>query len=189
VTGMNGAGKTELSGILCSHFFLGHYEVREFLEAERVKLNMPKGRDSLVWIANNLREKHGPECIMKSLSEKAISIRGSNPFLIESIRCVGEVEYLSKTFGNKFVLIGVDAPIETRYNRARRRGSQTDVVTFEKFCQQEKFEMEQRDPWKQNLSECMSLVHKEFLVWNESDNKQKLFNIAQKVGKALGLSQ
>lgn len=189
VTGMNGAGKTELSTILCSHFFVGHYEVRKFLEKECERRGVLTDRDSLVFVANDLREHYDPDYIMKQLVAEAVNIRGLNPFLIESIRCVGEVEYLSKTFGEKFVLLGVDAPIETRYKRTQCRDSDTDRVTFEKFCKQEQFEMEQQDPWKQNLSGCMRLVRKEFLVWNESDDKHKLFNIAQKVGKSLGLSQ
>ncbi|MCK9345072.1 MAG: AAA family ATPase [Candidatus Pacebacteria bacterium] len=172
ITGFNGAGKSTVAEFLRVHYSVGYYEADAFLEDERIRREMPKGSESLAYVANDLREKHGPEHIMKSLSEKAITIRGRTPFIIESVRCVGEVQYLAREFGDKFALIGVDAPIEERHRRVIGRKNHTDSVGFRKFLEQETLEMEQRDPWKQNLRGCMDLVRKEFLVWNASTESQ-----------------
>ncbi len=47
--------------------------------------------------------------------------------------------------------MGVDAPIEVRYDRITMRGERTDFVTFDKFVQQEQAEMDAKDDAHQNL--------------------------------------
>ncbi|MFA5997745.1 MAG: AAA family ATPase [Candidatus Paceibacterota bacterium] len=186
ITGMNGAGKTTVASILRKQYYVGYYEVRKFLECERIKRDLPEGRDSLVFIANDLREKFGADYIMKSLAQKAEKDRGCNPSIIESICCIGEIEALSERYGDKFVLIGVDAFVETRYSRVVARGSQTDNVDLKTFCQQEVREMSKSDPRKQNLRGCMNLVHKEFLVWNDKTERDLRCQVMN-IGKRLNL--
>src|SRR3989344_3951257 len=50
--------------------------------------------------------------------------------VIESIRTIGEAEVLRKEGG---FIFAVDADPHTRYERAVRRGSETDKVDFETF--------------------------------------------------------
>lgn len=186
ITGMNGAGKTTVADILRKQFYVGYYEVRKFIECERVRRGLPEGRDSLVFVANDLRQKHGADYIMKSLAQKAEKDRGCNPSIIESIRCLGEVEALSERYGDKFVLVGVDASIEIRYPRVLARESQTDKIDFDTFRQHEAREMCQEDPWKQNLRGCMDLVQRQFLVLNDNSEKHLRQQILS-IGKRLNL--
>ena len=81
--------------------------------------------------------------------------------MIESIRTPGEVEYLKGK--ENFYFFAVDAEPALRYDRAFKRGSATDNVTFEKFMEDEKREMESTDPNKQNLSKCIELADFKFL--------------------------
>jgi dephospho-CoA kinase len=57
-----------------------------------------------------------------------------------------------------FLLLSVDAEQKTRYERILKRGSETDHVTFEEFQAQEEKEMNNTDPTKQNVAECMKLA-------------------------------
>ncbi|MBQ7073714.1 hypothetical protein IJM86_01330 [bacterium] len=57
-----------------------------------------------------------------------------------------------------FLLLSVDAEQKTRYERILKRGSETDSVTFEEFQIQEEKEMNNTDPAKQNVAECMKLA-------------------------------
>ena len=57
-----------------------------------------------------------------------------------------------------FLLLSVDAEQKIRYERILKRGSETDHVTFEEFQAQEEKEMNNTDPTKQNVAECMKLA-------------------------------
>jgi dCMP deaminase len=150
ITGTLAAGKGTIVEYLKKKGF-GHYSVREFLIDEMKLRGMPINRDSMVIMANYLREKNSPSYIAEKIYERA-SQKGGD-FIIESLRSVGEVEALRKK--NDFYLFGVDADIEKRYERAMARGNETDHVSFEKFVSDEERELENLDPTKQNLKGCI----------------------------------
>ena len=76
--------------------------------------------------------------------------------IIESVRTEGEVDCLAKKA--QFALVAVDADQKIRYDRVHVRGSDTDDVTFEKFCSQEAAEMTSSKPTEQNLARCIELA-------------------------------
>jgi len=76
--------------------------------------------------------------------------------VIESVRCLGEVEALKKK--SEFVFWAVDADVESRYSRIVERASSSDNVSFDKFVEQEQLEMGSDDPNKQNLRGCIELA-------------------------------
>ena len=186
ITGTNGAGKSRLADKMRKSYYVGYYSVRAFLEKECEHREWPIDRDSLVLVANDLRQQFGPDYIMSCLAQKAVVVRGRNPFIIESIRCVGEIKYLSDTFRENFVLIGVDAEIEKRYERVLKREEETDKIDFETFCRHEAREMEQADPWKQNIRACLGRVTSEFLLQNNGTEKE-FFQKILEIGKILNL--
>lgn len=188
ITGLNGAGKTKIAEFLYTEYHVGFYEVRKFLDEERVRRHMPKGRESLRNVANILRHDYGPDYVVRSLAENAIRAGTEDVFIIESIRCVGEVDYLVNTFGKAFVLIGANATVQTRYDRVQKRGSQTDNVSFELFCQHEALEVDQADPWKQNLYACMDVATDGFLVVNEG-SEELLYRQVRALARDMGLEE
>ena len=99
-------------------------------------------------VSNNLRLKYGPGYIAEELYKKARAYSGN--VIIESIRTLGEVESL-KAKGN-FILLAVDADPKLRFERITKRRSETDNISFEKFLEDEKREMENSDSNKQNIS-------------------------------------
>ena len=154
ITGTIGAGKGTLVEYLIREKNFAHYSVRGFLIEEITKRNLPVNRDTMVLIANELREKNSPSYIIDCLFEQA-KLAEKNA-IIESIRSVGEVESLRKK-GN-FCLLAVDADPKIRYERIVKRNSETDHISYDEFLQNEQREMNSTDPNKQNLSRCISMA-------------------------------
>ena len=178
ITGTLGAGKGTVVDYLLKRDFK-HYSVRAFLTEEIKKRGLEVSRDNLVSVANDLRAKFGPSCIVEELHKRAMMAGGNA--VIESIRCPGEVEALRKK--DKFVLFAVDADIEARYTRIIGRGSFTDKISFEEFIAAEQREMESNDPYKQNLRKCIGTAdHKFKNDWTVEELHGKVGAVLGKVG-------
>lgn len=126
-------------------------------------------------VANDIRAKNGSSFIVEELFKKAL--KTNKNCIIESIRTVGEVEALKKL--NNFYLFAVDADIRKRFKRIKIRKSQKDFVTFEKFKDDEKREMESDDINKQNLSKCIAMS--DYLFNNDGSLK----NLYEKIEKTI----
>lgn len=161
ITGTLGAGKGTLVDYLVEHKGFGHFSVRAYITEEIQRRNLPVNRDQMVVVANDLRAKHSPSYIVDCLYEKAVT--AGTRSIIESIRTFGEI--LSLRQKGKFILIAVDADQQTRFERIRTRGSETDKVSFEKFKQDESKEMTGTDPNKQNLKKCIEEA--DFVIRND----------------------
>jgi len=177
ITGTLGAGKGEITNYLKEKGFR-HFSVREFLIQEIKKRGLIVNRDSMVEVANDLRQKNSPSFIVEQLYQQAQQQK--NNTVIESLRCVGEVEALKEK--RNFYLLAVDADPEIRYQRIVKRQSETDQVDFETFLANEKREMGSSDPNKQNLSACMQKA--DFVLTNNgtlAGLHQQIDNILDKI--------
>jgi len=154
ITGTLGAGKGTIVDYLMREKDFAHYSVRAFLIKEIEKRNLPINRDSMVLVANELRNCHTPSYITDCLYEEAK--KNNHNSIIESIRTPGEV--LSLRQKGSFLLIAVDADIAIRYQRITLRGSETDQISFEEFAANEAREMNSNDPNKQNLRRCIEMA-------------------------------
>lgn len=150
LTGTLGAGKGAVAEILKKKGF-SHYSARGLISEEVYKRGLVLNRESLVQVANDMRQRNSPSYIAEKLFEKA-QAKGGNS-IIESIRTVGEIEALRKK-GN-FFLVAVDASPAIRYQRIQNRKSETDFVSFEQFLREEQKEMTSEDTHKQNLKSCI----------------------------------
>ncbi len=163
ITGTLGAGKgTVVEYLLEKHAFC-HYPVRDFLRAELERRHMPVNRDTLTAIANSLRAKHGPSYVIEELFREAC--RQGAHAVIESIRTPGEIDALSRH--PAFHLLAVDADPRIRYQRIRKRNSETDQISYQEFLSNEEREMHTGDPSKQNLSACIERA--DHIIFNNGD--------------------
>lgn len=153
ITGTNASGKGTVVEILQNIGFQ-HLSVRDYIAQEIIKRGLEVNRANLIKTANSIREENGPSFIVKQLYEKAKEL--SKNVVIESIRTVGEVEELRKN--DNFILIAVDADERIRYERAVKRNSNVDQLTFEEFVKLEKKEMVSEDKGKQNLLKCIDMA-------------------------------
>jgi dephospho-CoA kinase len=154
ITGTLGAGKGTIVDYLVREKKFTHYSVRAFLIKEIERRKMPVNRDSMVLVANELRERHTPSYITDCLYEEAK--KNNHNSIIESIRTPGEITSLRKK--GSFLLIAVDADMAVRYQRIALRGSETDHIGFEEFAANEAREMNSNDPNKQNLRKCLEMA-------------------------------
>jgi dephospho-CoA kinase len=159
ITGTLGAGKGTIVEFLKTKRGFAHFSVRNYILQEIRKLGLPENRDSMVIVANDLREKNSPSFITDQLYKQAM-VSGRNA-VIESIRTPGEVESLRKK--SRFFLFAVDAHPQTRFKRIQQRNSETDQIDFETFLANENREMNSDDPHKQNLQKCIELADFKFV--------------------------
>jgi dephospho-CoA kinase len=164
ITGTSGAGKGTIVDYLVKEKRYIHLSVRQYLTDELEKKGLEINRDNMRELANKLREENGAGYIMQQLYLQAIK-SGEN-CIIESIRCVGEIDTLkdiARESGKEFILLGVDANPKIRYERIKERNSETDKVPYERFLEQERSESISEDPAKQNLPKCLELSDKIFI--------------------------
>lgn len=176
VTGTLAAGKDSVSDYLKQRGFF-HFSLSDAVRAECDKRGLPKDRDTLVKIANEMRASAGHD-ILARLAIEAVNESGADNAVITSIRNPKEVEYL-KTQPD-FIMLAVDAPIELRYERIKKRSRESDFVDFEKFKKQEKIEMA-GGAGKQNLAEVMFMANYKLI------NDGTLENLNEKINKILNL--
>jgi dephospho-CoA kinase len=154
ITGTLGAGKGTIVEYLVRKKGFVHFSVRDFLLEQIRRSGLPENRASMYNLANDLRAKHGPSYVTDQLYDRARQQQKN--CIIESIRTTGEVESLRKK--GKFFLLAVDADPELRYKRIVLRASETDMISYETFLANERREMEQDDPGRQNLRKCISMA-------------------------------
>src|SRR3989344_5622933 len=119
ITGTLGAGKGAVVEYLMGKGF-SHFSVRAYLLHEVRRRGLPENRDSTTLVANDLRKTHAPDFLVRELFEQAK--RAGGDAIIESIRALGEIDYLKKN-AMPFYFIAVDADPQLRYLRITKRGS------------------------------------------------------------------
>ncbi len=133
LVGSNGAGKSVACNYLAT---LGYAvvslsdEVREAARAEGLSTT----RDNLIQMGSALKAEFGPDVLAKRSMAKA---KGQEKVVFDSIRHPTEAQLLKQ---NGVFLLGIDAPIELRYNRIKARQKDTDQVSFEEFKAQDERE-------------------------------------------------
>lgn len=182
ITGTLGSGKGTVVEYLVKNKGFLHYSVRQFLLEEIRKRGLEENRDSMVVVANSLRKANTPSFITDTLYERASSA-GRNS-VIESIRTPGEI--ISLRSKAMFYLLAVDADPEIRFERILQRDSETDNISFETFLENEDREMSAKDPFKQNLRECIRMA--DFYLTNNK-TKEELYEktemILEKIKKSI----
>ena len=94
LTGTLGAGKGAVVEYLTQRRGYAHFSVRDYLTVIIERRGLPVNRDSMVAVANELREQHSPSYLAEALLQEARAKPGVSDFIIESIRTEGEVTAL-----------------------------------------------------------------------------------------------
>lgn len=170
LTGSFGAGKGWVADYLVTEKNFVHFSARTFITAEITTRNLPINRDSMIEVANDLRKNNSPTYIFEQLV--AMAKKHGGDCVVESIRAVAEARYFKEQGG---VILGIDADPAIRYERICKRGSQTDIVTFAEWQQQEKRESNPTDPTKQDI--FGALAESDKVISNDGNEEELQQNI------------
>jgi len=149
LTGTNGSGKGEAAAYFQKRGYK-YFSLSDLIREELQKRGKQPTRDNLIKIGNKLREKSGADILARLVMKK---VKGKA--VIDSIRNPKEVEYLRKQGG--FIFLAVDAPVELRYERVKKRGREESASTLREFIQKEKEEMTECEKGQQ-LQRCMDMA-------------------------------
>lgn len=135
VTGTIGAGKDTVAKYFEEVLGFTHHSLSEILHDEADRRGMEQTRDTWFKLGNEIRAEFGTGELARRLVEK-VNKEKAEKVILTSIRTPGEVEVIREAWSN-FYFLGVDAPIELRYERVQGRGNLADDVTLDKFRAQE----------------------------------------------------
>ena len=162
ITGTDGAGKGTVVEYLVAQHGFTHYSARALILEEIRKHGLPETRNQMRLTANELRQQHGNEFLIKVSYEKAAA-DGITKAVIESVRTVAEAKYLHEHGG---LLLAVDADQSLRYERVQARRSESDQVSFEEFKRHE--ELEKNDPDPHGMQKAKVIEMADYTVTNNS---------------------
>ena len=125
----------------------------DIVRMEAEKRGLKANDKNLSVIASELRKKEGMDAIAKRcipiIREK---IREKGVVVVDGIRGIDEVKRFKKEFGEDFVLINIEAPLNLRFKRALERKREDDAETIEDLKKRDERELS----W--NMGEAMRIA-------------------------------
>ena len=125
--GQPASGKDTIADFFVSKGFT-HVSLGDTLREEMRQQGIPVDRAHMSVFAADAKKSRGMACLAESAVAKV-----SGNAIISGIRGTAEVELFRRRFGADFILLVVDAPLETRFARARKRNRPGDNISFEEF--------------------------------------------------------
>jgi|APSaa5957512622_1039677.scaffolds.fasta_scaffold84416_2 dephospho-CoA kinase len=164
VCGRIGAGKETLTKFLTKEGF-EYFETRRVLNEHLTEQGKELSRTNMQDLADKWRSEDGVGALMKKIIER---LDLSKNHIIDSLRNFGEAEFLRQELGEDFILIGVDAPREIRFERIKKRGKQSDLLDWENFLKvDERDNFDPDNPMGQQTGKCIE--GSDFVVMNDKD--------------------
>lgn len=157
VCGNFASGKDAVANYLESHGFT-HISTGDLVR-EYVTANNLGGldRDNLLKVANQIRSQKGSGYLVCEALK-----RGHRNLVISGVRSTGEAQAVHDAKG---VIVGVDAPIQIRYDRLKARGRIDDAVSIEDFARQEAAEQSHKQS-ESNITAVLAMT--DFQIANDS---------------------
>lgn len=152
LTGPNASGKGEIAARLGSRGFTLH-SLSDVVREEAARRGFPAEREFLIQVGNALRREGGPGVLAARILPR---LQDGGRAVVDSIRNPAEVRVLRESLP-RFVLLGVQAPLDTRYRRSLERARPGDPRTLEEFAAREAQE-NTADPTTQQLDETFRLA-------------------------------
>lgn len=153
LTGPNCAGKGETAKYLQQKGF-AYFSLSDGIREELKRRGLAQNRENLIAVGNEVREKEGPAAWAK---RTMLHVTHDRNVVIDSIRNPAEIDELRKN--PHFQLWGINAPVETRFARAMRRGRGENASTLEEFKALEEQE-NSGELHKQQLKKCYAMADK-----------------------------
>ena len=149
VTGPNASGKGEVCHFLAEIGFDVH-SLSDVIRDEATRRGLPPEREHLIRLGNEIRATGGAGALAQGILPRL-----GRRCVIDSIRNPAEVEVLREL--PRFVLIGVQAPVELRFERSRGRARPGDPGSLDAFQGREEQE-NSADPVAQQLNATFAMA-------------------------------
>ncbi len=149
LTGTNAAGKGEAASFFQQRGF-AYFSLSDIIRDELKLRGLELDRDNMIRTGNALRREFGSDILARRVMAK---ITGDS--VIDSIRNPSEIAFLRRQ--DDFTLLAIDAPLDLRFERARRRGRNESALTLEDFRAKENQEKTD-DPAGQQLMRVMRMA-------------------------------
>lgn len=162
-TGRIAAGKGVLIDFLKEKNF-DYYSHSQEVRKEAAKRGLEIKRSVLQDFGNEVRKNEGASAWTKRLVEE-IKKNNSKNVIVDGIRNPAEIIELKKSFPD-FILISVDAPQKTRFERVLSRGKDSDPKNWEEFLKIDERDLKEVDPLGQQVGVCMQMA--DFQINNDS---------------------
>jgi dephospho-CoA kinase len=165
VVGQPSSGKDTVAEYLAHkyHFkcFSTSASLRELVK--RTGLGAPT-RAHLGRIARELRTREGGDVLVRNAVDAA---GDAQRVLVGGLRAVSEVQLVRRMGG---IVIGIEAPIQLRFERAKKRGRLDDKVSFGAFQDIEKVESTGERETDQNVTALMGMA--DYIVVNDGSEAE-----------------
>ncbi len=133
--GAPAAGKTKAATI-AAELGIPVVTMGDEVRKELRKRGLPQNDTNTGRVATELRAIEGLDAIAKRCVPRINAI-ATEVVLVDGIRGIAEVETFKKEFGDEFLLVNIEAPLEVRYERIKSRGREDDLLSLEEFKKRE----------------------------------------------------
>jgi len=132
--GLKAAGKDVLGQRAASHYGFTHTRISDAIRAEAARRGITNPSTSVLQdLGNEGRQKSGDSGFWPKELLKMMSAAGKRLVVINGIRHPDEVSALKEILGDKFVVVGIVAPVILRATRFLKRKQAGDPMTLEDF--------------------------------------------------------
>jgi dephospho-CoA kinase len=181
VCGTVAAGKETLTGFLRQKGFV-YFETSAILKEMLIERKLEITRENMQNLGDELRKKDGVGALMKIMLEKAKKDLSKN-YLFDSLRNDGEAVFLRENCKN-FLLIGVDAAREIRFNRIISRGKPHDPKNWEEFLVMDNRDLNDKEnPLGQQTQKLLDMA--DFKIINDKDLESAMKQVREIYTKIL----
>jgi len=157
LTGTIGSGKGVVADYLVQKGYT-YYSLSDIVREETTKMGITHMRENLQNVGNGLRRKYGLGILAERTKEKIINGRN---YVIDGIRNTAEVAALRTL--PRFYLIGVDSPLNIRWERVKARGRASDAKDEKEFVRLDLIDRGQEEVYGQQVGKCLSLANFQIL--------------------------
>lgn len=161
IVGSIGAGKTTAVKFFEDKGYT-KFKLTQAIYDEADKRGLDReNRTVLQDLGDEMRKKDGVAVLAQRIVEKIMSIDPNGKYVLDSIRNHNELLKFQKAFGDNLLIVAIDAPIQTRFERAVDRKGQykEQEMTFDEFKK-----IDERDQGvgnadnEQNVRKCMDMA-------------------------------
>lgn len=163
-----------------------HYSLSDRIREELALQNLVEDRKGMQDMGDHLRYQFGYEELARRTLDLINETRETANIVIESIRHLGEVSYLTEASNLGAIIIGISASTERRFELCLLREREGDPITLEEFKKMDNREFAGGDHGEIDIAGCLKLAS--FVVDNEVGDENILIRRFQEGMQNIGIN-